>query len=77
MAYVNPNPGTIVERCPDAEAQTHQLLPYGILNMDPTCNYQMANGPLAPEDSYYPFLTVTSLAEHSSILLHDSDSQVI
>jgi hypothetical protein len=77
MAYVNPNPGSIVERCPDQEAQTYQLQPYGILNMEQTCNYEMVNGPLAPEDSFYPFLAVTSLAEHSSILLHDSDSQEI
>jgi hypothetical protein len=77
VAYVNPNPGTIITRCPDDEIQTNQLQQYGIINMDQRCSYEMVNGPLAPEDSYYPFLTVTSLAEQSSVILHNPESQEI
>jgi hypothetical protein len=77
LAYINPNPGTIITRCPGQEAQTSQLQQTGILHMDPTCAYEMVNGPLSPEDSYHPFLTITNLAESSSIILHDPNSQEI
>jgi hypothetical protein len=77
LAYVNPNPGTIISRCPGQEQETSHLQYNGIIHMDPTCAYEMINGPLTPEDSYHPFLTITNLAESSLVILHDPDSREI
>jgi hypothetical protein len=77
IAYTNPNPGSIIERCPTVAASTHHLPPHGILHMNPDCDYEMVNGPLTQEDSYHPFLTIANRMEHSAVIIHDPNSQEI
>ncbi len=58
IAYINPVPRSIVARCADKQPEHTQLLPYGYINLDPTCTYDIVDGPLSEKDEYISSLTV-------------------
>ena len=49
-AYTDMNPGTITEQCPGKAQETRDLMHAGILQLNETCSYTMANGPFRDGD---------------------------
>jgi hypothetical protein len=75
MAYVNPKPGSLVEKCPTKDPVNYQLLPYGYINLSSTCLYDMVNGPLNPDDEYISSLTVMNNIAPSTVSISEFTSE--
>jgi hypothetical protein len=67
IAYTNPQPGTLVERCPDQPPNNQQLMTGGMIHLNPLCQYEMFNGPLTSDDAYLAALIVTNPVENPSL----------
>jgi hypothetical protein len=76
MAYTNPYPGTLVEKCTGQPTHSHELLPYGMIHLNSSCLYDMLNGPLSVIDNYLPYLTISQTAENSAIIIREIDPEV-
>lgn len=77
IAYVNPHPGSLVERCEGSPPNNQQLLPFGMLHLNNSCAYEMLNGPLTGDDSYLSALTVTNLIENPTIVINEMDRSML
>jgi hypothetical protein len=77
IAYVNPYPGTLVERCADEDPNNLQLMPYGMIHLNASCQYEMLNGPLTNDDSYISRLIVTNAVENPAIIIKEIDEPAI
>jgi hypothetical protein len=75
IAYVNPVPGSIVARCPDKQPEHTQLMPYGYISLDPTCTYDIVNGPLSEKDEYISSLTVLNNNQRGTTSLNINNEE--